>query len=270
MENTWKRLKTSSLLYWNGGFSIKSGWTKLFLCVFLSLDHIFGKCWSDYGNKTKRSVDRWTEKRKRQIRRLVRSVGLMNNLTWHCFTERKPGRGDSSCTDAFFYFFLLGLSVSIWDLLTEAVFYGGVVNRTHAAQGSLYNTTPFWQLQLRSIKTIAPSVSLSSGWAAAAMLWIGLLAHRPGRAVRLLPFPPSSLPVRSSFSPSLLRFLILLLVVLHLFWLWMPSSRTGWTQAGKEVRVGWRTSGRNGRASFLIPCSWAAAWLCVTLWVCYC
>lgn len=192
----------------------------------------------------------------------------MNNLTWHYFTERKPGRGVSSCTDAF-YFFLLGLSVPVFDLLTKAVFCGGIVNRMHTAQGRLYNTThsgSFSSTASRQLAHPAPSplderqqpcFESDSSLIDPDELYPSSLSH-------------SSLPVRSSSSPSLLLFLILLLVILHLFWLWMPSSGTGWTQEGKEERVGWRTSGRNGRASFLSPYSWAAAWLSVTLWVCYC
>lgn len=99
---------------------------------------------------------------------------------------------------------------------------------------------------------------LPSGWAAGARLWIGHISHRPGWAAPLLPLPfqfslTLSFSVRSSSRPpSFLHFLTLLLLLLllhHSFQLWMPFSFTVWTQEGKEERVGWRTSGRNGRAA---------------------
>lgn len=109
------------------------------------------------------------------------------------------------------------------------------------------------------------------------------LNRTPLPSTRTCCTPPPSPPARfllapPSLPPFLLHFLTLLLLFLLLSSrLWMPSSLTVWTREGKEKRVGWRTSGRNGRASlsfisvcfFLFtgmqqhgcvwPCKWVAA-----------
>lgn len=84
------------------------------------------------------------------------------------------------------------------------------------------------------------------------------LSRTPLPSTRMSCTPPPSPPALSllappSCPPSLLHFptLLLLLHLLRSSPLWMPSSLTVWTREGKEKRVGWRTSGRNGIVSLL-------------------
>lgn len=130
-------------------------------------------------------------------------------------------------------------------------------------RGADYITALIYSIFCSSSFNLPPS----SRWAAEVRVWIGHIADRPGWAAPLLPLPfqrSLSLPLSLSVSPCLLllsptffffffsHFLTLLLLLLllhHSFQLWMPFSLPAWTQGGKEERVGWRTSGRNGRAS---------------------
>lgn len=113
------------------------------------------------------------------------------------------------------------------------------------------------------LQTITLSISLLFGRVVASRA-LNVILRSPTRTSCTPPsFSSGSLSVCSSFSPSLLHFLTLSLLLVLLFsCLWMPSSRTGWTLEGKEERVGWRTSGKNGRALFFCKQPHGWVWPC--------
>lgn len=75
------------------------------------------------------------------------------------------------------------------------------------------------------------------------------LSLAPSLPLCLSVFAPPLAHLLFFFFSHFLTLLLLLLLLHHSFQLWMPFSLPAWTQGGKEERVGWRTSGRNGRAS---------------------
>lgn len=158
---------------------------------------------------------------------------------------------------------LFGLPVALDDLLTPAVSCIAVVNLSkHQREGKrervLYNTTRLWWLQLlleKGGKTIPhpfffpPNEQQQQQGSESDTTSIDLdELHPSSLSSSALPLlAPPSLP--PSVPPSLSNPLAPSPRPLLSSRLWMPSSLTVWIREGKEERVGWRTSGRNGRTS---------------------
>ena len=133
-------------------------------------------------------------------------MGFMNNWARQCFAGREPEREERGVFSRADVSLLFGLSAASDVLLTPALSCSGVVNLMHIEQskhprekererGVDYITLLLCGRFSSSALNSSPfhiSLSLSSGWAAAAAgLWIGRLSHRPGLAAPLLPLPPA-------------------------------------------------------------------------------
>lgn len=178
---------------------------------------------------------------------------LINNGTGECVRgeKRRWREGGVSCA--------YGRSVVLDVWCFPAVAHMDSINNWKRKSGADYVTALIYSIFCSSsLNNSQPCLPLLSGSSE------GLKrTHLPSTRMSCTP-PPSPLPAlslspsralslrSSSRPPSFLHFLTLLLLLLllhHSFQLWMPFSLTEWSQEGKEERVGWRTSGRNGRAS---------------------